>query len=148
MVTYTDASSKGLGVWFLGEHVSYQCPLPLNAPKDAIFYFEALAVCSAILLARSFQKTPRLMVYTDSTNTFDIFTSLTAKPVYNKILMCSIDMLLEDGLDLRVFHIPGHNNLIANPLSRYKNRLATILCPGLIIGTFTPPQDVMGAPKK
>ena len=58
MVVYTDASSKGLGVWFLGEHVSYQCPLPLNAPKDAIFYFKALAVCSTILLARSFQKPP------------------------------------------------------------------------------------------
>ena len=148
MVAYTDASSKGLGVWFPGEHVGYQCPLPLNAPKDAIFYFEALAVCSAILLASSFQKTSHLIVYTDSTNTFDIFTSLAAKPVYNKILMCSIDMLLEDDLDLHVFHIPSHDNLIANPLSRYKNRLATILSPGLIIGTFTPPQDAMGAPKK
>ena len=35
MVAYSDASSKGLGVWFPGEHVGYQCPLPLNAPKDA-----------------------------------------------------------------------------------------------------------------
>ena len=148
MVAYTGASSKGLGVWFPGEHVRYQCPLPLNAPKDAIFYFEALAVCSAILLARSFQKTSHLIVYTNSTNTFNIFTSLAAKPVYNKILMCSIDMLLEDDLDLRIFHIPGHDNLIADPLSRYKNRLATILSPRLIISTFTPPQDAMGAPKK
>jgi hypothetical protein len=51
MVAYTDALSKGIGVWFLGEHVGYQCPLPVNALKDAIFFFEALAVCSAILLA-------------------------------------------------------------------------------------------------
>ena len=51
MVAYTDASSKGIGVWFPGEHVGYQCPLPLNAPKDAIFFFEALAVCCTILLA-------------------------------------------------------------------------------------------------
>ena len=148
MVAYTDASSKGLGVWFPGKHVGYQCPLPPNAPKDAIFYFEALAVCSAILLARSFQKTSRLIIYTDSTNTFDIFTSLATKPVYNRILKCSIDMLLEDELDLHIFHIPGHDNLIVDPLSQYKNRLATILSPGLIIGTFTPPQDAMGAPKK
>jgi hypothetical protein len=56
MVAYTDALSKGIGVWFPGEHVSYQCPLPLNAPKDTIFFFEALTVCSTILLAWSFAK--------------------------------------------------------------------------------------------
>ena len=148
MVAYTDASSKGIGVWFPGKHVGYQCPLPLSPPKDAIFFFEALTVCSTILLAQSFQKTTRQIVYTDNTNTFDIFTSLAAKPVYNRILMCSIDMLLEDELDLWVFHIPGKDNLIADPLSRYKNRLATTLSPGLIIGTFLPPQDALGAPKK
>ena len=62
--------------------------------------------------------------------------------------MCSIDMLLEDELDLQVFHIPGKDNLIADPLSRYKNRPTTTLFPGLIIGTFLPPQDVLEAPKK
>ena len=147
MVAYTDASSKGIGVWFLGKHIGYQYPLPLSPPKDAIFFFEALAVCSAILLARSFQKTTRLIVYTDNTNTFDIFTSLAAKPVYNRILMCSINMLLKDELDLQVFHIPSKDNLIADPLSRYKNRLTTTLSPGLIIGTFLPPQDALGALK-
>ena len=148
MVAYSDASSKGLGIWFPGKHVEYQCPLPLNAPKDTIFFFEALATCSAILLAHSFRKTTRLIVYTDNTNTFDIFTSLSAKPVYNRILTASIDMLLEDKVDLRVFHIPGTDNIIADALSRYKNNLATLLSPNLIIGTFLPPQDVLGAPKK
>ena len=147
MVAYTDASSKGLGIWFPGEHVSYQCPLPLNAPKDAIFFFEALSVCSAILLVRSFRKMTQLIVYTDNTNTFNIFTSLAAKPIYNKILLSSIDMLVKDKIDLRVYHILGKDNLIADPLSWYKNRLATLLSPGLIIGTFLP-QDVLGAPKK
>ena len=147
MVAYTDASSKGIGIWFLGKHTSYRCPLPLSAPKDAIFFFEALAVCPAIFLAQSFQKTTCLIVYTNSTNTFDIFTSLAAKPVYNRILMCSIDMLLEDELDLHIFHIPRKDNLIADPLSRYKNRLTTILSLGLIISTFIPPQDALGGPQ-
>ena len=57
-------------------------------------------------------------------------------------------MLLEDEVDLRVFHIPGTDNIITDALSRYKNNLATLLSPNLIIGTFLPPQDVLGAPKK
>ena len=148
MVMYTDPSSKGIGVWFPGKHVSYLCPLPLNAPKDAIFFFKALDTCSAILLARSFCKTTWLIVYTDNTNTFDIFTSLSAKPVYNRILISSINMPLEDGIDLRIFHIPGKDNILTDTLSRYKNRLATLLSPNLIIGTFLHPQDALGASKK
>ena len=148
MVAYTDVSSKGISIWFLGEHVSYQCPLPLNAPKDAIFFFEALIACSAILLAQSFHKTTWLIVYTDNTNTFNIFTSLSAKPVYNRILISSIDMLLEDSIDLHVFHILGKDNIIADALSQYKNRLITLLSPNLIISTFLPPQDALGAAKK
>ena len=76
MVVYMDASRKGLGIWFLGKHVGYQCPLPLNTPKDVIFFFEALAICLAILLAHSFCKTTHPIIYTDNTNTFntlDIF---------------------------------------------------------------------------
>ena len=56
-------------------------------------------------------------------------------------------MLLEVEVDLRVFHIPGQDNIIADALSRYKNNLATLLSPNLIIGTFLPPQDALG-PKK
>jgi hypothetical protein len=51
MVAYVDASGVRMGVWFLGEHVGYQCPLPTDALKDVIFFFEALAVCSAVHLS-------------------------------------------------------------------------------------------------
>jgi hypothetical protein len=145
LVAYTDASSKGMGVWFPGEHVRYQCPLPLNALKDAIFFFEALAVCSAIHLAHCFDKMTRLIVYTDNTN---MFTSLAAKPDYNQILMSAIDVLIEDEVDLCVYHIPGKDNLIVDPLSRFKNKLALLLSLGLIIRTFTPPRDALGESKK
>ena len=120
----------------------------MSPPKDAIFFFEALAVCCKNLLTQSFQKTTRLIVYTNNTNTLDIFALPAAKPIYNRILMCSIDMLLEDELDLQVFHILGKDNLIADTLSQYKNGLTTTLSLGLIMGTFLPPQDVLGAPKK
>ena len=89
-----------------------------------------------------------LIVHTYSTNTFDIFTSLAAKPAYNRILMCSIHMLIEDEPDLQVFRIPRKDNLITDPLSWCKNMLATILSPGLIISTFIPLQDALGPSKK
>jgi hypothetical protein len=116
MVAYMDALSKGIGVWFLGKHVGYQSPLPLNAPKDTIFFFEALTMCSAIILAQSFCKTTQLIVYTDNSNTLNIFTSLAVKPVYNRILMSLINILIEDQIDLQVYHIPGKDNLITDPL--------------------------------
>jgi hypothetical protein len=62
--------------------------------------------------------------------------------------MSSIDVLIKDQIDLRVYHILGKDNLIADPLSRYKNKLAWLLLPGLIISTFIPPLDVLGAIKK
>src|SRR5882762_1404803 len=104
MLAYADVSSKGMGIWFLGEHAGYQCPLPLDVPKDIIFFFEALAVCSAIHLGCCFVKTTQLIVYTDNTNTFNIFTSLAVRPDYNRILMSAIDVLIKDEIDLHMYH--------------------------------------------
>jgi len=86
-VAYVDASGVGIGIWFPAEFIGYQCSLPLEAPKDVIFFFEALAVCSVIHLSCNFTKTSRLIIYTDNSNTFDIFNSLRALPPYNHILI-------------------------------------------------------------
>jgi hypothetical protein len=85
---------------------------------------------------------------TDNTNTFNIFTSLAAKPDYNQILMSAIDVLIEDEIDLCVYHTPSKDNVIADLLSRFKNKLAQLLSPGLIIGSFIPPQDALRETKK
>jgi hypothetical protein len=148
MIAYVDASGIGIGVWFPGEYVGYQCPLPIDAPKDVIFFFEALTVCSAIHLTRNHIKTSCLVVFTDNTNTFDIFSSLRAQPSYNRILISAMNVLIEDNLDLRVFNIPGKDNIIADPLSRFKNERARMLAPRLIILSFTPPRDALGEVKK
>jgi hypothetical protein len=148
LVAYVDASGVGIGIWFPGEYVGYQCRLPDNAPRDVIFFFEALAVCSAVHLSRAFAKTSRLVVYTDNTNAFDIFTSLRAQPCYNRILISAMDVLIEDDRDLRVFHVPGKDNIVADPLSRFLNELALKLAPLLEIRTFIPPRDALGEVKK
>ena len=55
------------------------------SPQNMIFFFEALVVCSAIHLSCNFTKTSCLIIYTDNSNTFDIFNSLCALPLYNRI---------------------------------------------------------------
>jgi hypothetical protein len=146
--TYTDASGVGLGVWFLGEHVRYQYVIPPEEDPDRIFFWEAIAVCSAIHLSRFHDKPRRILCHTDSTNTFDIFHSLKAKPSHNSILISVVDVLIADGIDLRVTWVPGEDNVIADALSHLRNDLAQTLSPRLKIIKFQPPRDALGAEKK
>ena len=117
-VIYTDASSVGLGLWFPEDHFACQCKLPHSPPTSTIFYFKALAVCSAIHLLVDMDDCPsKLLVYTDNMNTVALFNSLWALPAYNGLLMGAMDVLLLFSVDLRVEHIPGVENVVAGALS-------------------------------
>ena len=87
VVAYSDACVSGLGFYFEHLREGFQCETPVNPPKDTIFFFEALAVTSAVDAATRLSPTPsRLLVYSDNTNTVDIFHSLRALPAYNGLL--------------------------------------------------------------
>jgi hypothetical protein len=145
----TDASSSGMGLWFPDDRFACQCPLPSDPPVDTIFFFEALAVCSAIhALANMYQVPSRLLVYTDNTNTVAMFNTLRAKPAYNNILLSAMDVLLEHQVDLRVEHIAGEENIIADALSRYQNERALQFAGEIDISHFEPPRDALGEVKK
>lgn len=47
---FTDASLKGLGIWFLSEHTGFHSLVPGESPSGIIFFFEALAVVCGIWL--------------------------------------------------------------------------------------------------
>lgn len=149
---YTDASSLGLAYWSPDSEFGFQSRLPTDLPSETIFFAEALAVCSAIhsLLSGSYTPRPprRVAVYTDNTNSVDIFNSLRASPPYNSILMSAVDVLLQLHIDLRVFHVSGADNQVADALSRFNNDAARRFAPGLIIASFTPPRDALGASTK
>ncbi|KAJ8597536.1 hypothetical protein M405DRAFT_724053 [Rhizopogon salebrosus TDB-379] len=149
VVAYTDASSSGLGIWFPDDQFACQCPLLGDAPVDTIFFFEALAVCSAIhALANMYQVPSRLLVYTDNTNTVAMFNTLRAKPAYNNILLSAMDVLLEHHVNLCVQHIAGEENIIADALSRYQNERAQKFAGDIDISPFEPPRDALGELKK
>ncbi len=141
----TDASSKGFGIWFpyLVTGFYSHC---VNDGDDGIFFNKALTVVSALLLALQFSSKPRrILIYTDNTNTVDIFNSLHAKPFYNPLLITAVDALMEHHAQLRVLHIPGPTNIMADALSRANNDLVLMHYPNAHLIEFTPPQVESGS---
>jgi len=147
LIAYADASAVGMGIWFPGEYAGFQCSLPTDGPKDLIFFYEALAVYSALYLGAGYG-CDRIAVYSDNTNTVDMFSSFRAKPAYNSILMSSVDFNIKNSITTKVYYVPGKQNVVADHLSRFQNAKALQLAPKLQICSFQPPQDAMGAVKK
>ena len=145
IVAYSDASLTSLGFFFENTRTGFQCLVPKNPPTDCIFYFEALAVVSVVETVTRMRDIPgRLLIYSDNTNTVDIFHSLRARPAYNELLKFTVSLLIKHNISLRVVHVPGVDNIIADSLSRFENTKALAACPGLTISTFQPPRLTMG----
>ena len=145
LTVYSDACMSSLAFFIENFLAGYQCSVPLNPPKDSIFYFEALAVVCAVDTATKLDTVPsRLLIFSDNTNTVDIFHSLSSLPAYNDLLKFTVSLLIKHNISLRVVHIPGVDNIIADSLSRFKNEIAISACPGITISTFEPPRITMG----
>ena len=146
---YTDASGEGIAYWIPSMNLGFQSSLPGSAPTGTIFYFEALAVTAAILAAaRRLPPDGRMAVFTDNLNTVSMFNSLAALPPYNWLLMLSVDAIIESRVDFRVFYIPGIENVVADRLSRWRNAEAESAAPGLLVHSFLPPRNALGAVQK
>jgi hypothetical protein len=140
VIAYTDACLSGLGFFLEYSKEGFQCVIPQEPPKDTIFYFEALAVVCVVDAVTRLPSVPsRLLIFSDNTNTVDIFHSLRSLPPYNNLLKFAVSILIKHNISLRVVHVPGVDNSIADSLSRFENAKAVALCPGLSISSFQPP---------
>jgi hypothetical protein len=145
VVAYSDACLSGLGFYLVQSDQGFQCLVPQSPPKDTIFYFEALAVVSVVDAVTRLHKVPsRLLIFCDNTNTVNIFHSLRSLPPYNNLLKFTVSLLLKYNISLRVMHVPGVENIIADSLSRFENAKAIAECPNLSISSFQPPRVAMG----
>jgi hypothetical protein len=145
VIAYADACLTGMGFFFTDTLQGYRSPLPHAPPRDTIFYFEAFVVFCVIAAACDRTPVPhRLVIYSDNSNTVAIFNSLRCKPPYNGVLKASVSLLLRHHISLRVFHVPGDDNVVADALSRFEDTRAIAACPGLSISSFEPPRLTMG----
>ena len=81
----------------------------------------------------------KILIYTNNLNTVDMFRSLRCLPPYNRLLKRAANILLQHDYSLRVLHIPGEQNTIADALSRVQFSVAFNLVPDLHFTTFNPP---------
>ena len=137
----------GMAYYYPELVLGYQYHIPKEDQGGTILLYEAATVTASILHRLS-RPQPQLTVYTDSCNTVDIWDSLKATQDYNKLLRMAIDSMLLDSLNIRVLHVPGSENLVADALSWGNNMYAWHLVPGLIIHPFKPPHDLLGAAQK
>jgi hypothetical protein len=146
---HTDACLQGMGFWYDGEDTGYYLPTPTSPPVDHIFYFEALCALSALRHAiQSFPNKRRFIIYTDNTNTVDIFSSFRAEPAFNHILQAAADMIMDNSIDLRVLHVPGTSNTIADAISRLEIGTILDIIPSFYLSYFQPPRFPLGALQK
>jgi hypothetical protein len=131
-----------MGFWYPVLKDGYYAPTPVEAPTNAIFYFESLCVLSALINVQN--KAPqgsKILIYTDNKNAVDIFRMLRCLPPYNSLLKQAVDVLICNNYTLQVLHVKGTDNVVADALSRIcffvalqhelKLRLFTFYFPGM-----------------
>jgi len=141
-----DACPTGMGFWILSTTAGFYTQSLYNDPPF-IFYLEALCVLNALLHAsRSPPFRLKVLLYTDNQNTVDIFSLLQCLPDYNRLIKSSVDIWVASDIDLRVLHIPGEENQVANALSRADFMRALQICPSLSLTPFCPDSASLPGP--
>jgi hypothetical protein len=138
-VAETDACPLGFAFWYPSLGQGFATSTPRDTPSSQIIFYEALAVLSVLDDARlRFPSGSKIVVYCDNSVTVAMFNSLRALPDYNCILKAAVDILIQKDFQLRVLHIAGDQNSVAEALSRADFMKALHLHPGLTIKTFEP----------
>lgn len=148
-VMWTDASGKlGLSFVYAGNGFLYQLQhSKASSPPVDIFFLELLAILSGIHHVAHFTCPPRrLLIFTDSLDSVAVLNSLRAsETLHNSVLLAIAEIMMKTGIDLRVRHIEGRQNIRADMLSRLMLDEYLLRFPADRVRTFSPPRDLLPA---
>lgn len=147
LVIYTDACPQGIGFWSPQLDCGCYGGVASVSPTLPIFFHEASAVICALhwLSLLRLRNICHLVVYSNNTNTVNIFHSLKARGFYNRLLKIAVNLLMQANYDLCVLHIAGLDNTDADALLRHQLPLVTALCPSISLKDYQPPPVVAEA---
>jgi len=148
MVVWTDASLHlGLGYCYASNGFVYQLHPPPPGLKIDIFFLELVAILSAIFHIGSLPSPPRrLLLFTDSLDSVSVLNTLSAsESLHTAPLLGIAEIILFSGIDLRVRHIAGSNNVRADMLSRLLLDDYSRQFPSHRVRTFVPPRELLPA---
>jgi len=144
MIVWTDASLIGLGCCYASNALVYQLRPSLPDVKIDIFFLELLAILSAVFHVASLAPPRRLLIFSDSLDSISVLDSLSAsEALHTAPLLAIAEIILCSGIDLRVRHISGSENVRADMLSRllldeYRRRY-----PFDRVRTMVPPRELL-----
>ena len=148
LVLWTDASLR-LGLGFVYAHQGFAYSIsPSNAKeKIDIFFLELVAILSAVHHIALFPHPPKkVLLWTDSLDSVAAYSSLRAsESMHNSVLLALAGILLETGIDLRIRHIAGKENIRADLLSRLMIDEFHRRFPSESVRIFSPPRDLLPA---
>ena len=141
---------EGLTFWYPSCHQGFYSPIPVYQTKRTIFFYKALAATSAVdNLQEQEIHHSKIVLFTDSLNTVDIFNSLKCQTIFNPLLLFCVDTCISNKLNLWVLHVPGIGNEVVDEISQRNFGKALRLVLELQISLFQPPQQAMlGSAKK
>ncbi|KAF8799122.1 hypothetical protein BYT27DRAFT_7121288 [Phlegmacium glaucopus] len=145
---WTDANLKdALAFSFSNNGFVYQLSPSSESPKIDILFFELLAILSTIHYFACLPHPPRrLLLFTDSLDSVSIFNSLSASErLHNGVLLAVAKIILQSGIDLRVRHIIGKENIRADLLSHLLFDEYHCRFPQDHVRTFIPPRELLPA---
>jgi len=101
LTIYCDVSLTGLGFVIPSRKLGFTSTVPPISKLTMIFYYEALAITSAVLWASGITPSIHcLLIYSDSLNCMEMFNSLHAQDGYNDILLFTVCILISTGISL------------------------------------------------
>jgi hypothetical protein len=146
---WTDACPRGIAFYAASIGRVHYATLPLwsdGRPFD-IFYAETLGIICAIDFAIA-RRWRRLLVLTDSMDAVHLFSSHAPNDLLRPLFKHAILAMTRAGLDVKVQHIPGKSNVVADAASRGLLDTARQYAPHAAFYKFYPPSTLLGGPSK